>query len=129
MELIERLIASRDRMLPLFDLTEPKLSQTYKPGKWSVQVILHHITDTETVYYDRIRRVLCEPHHRSASAQNPKRILSPNSCPFFPMTHIVGFPGFESFLIWPPFLLAGYLSQADDAPVADLGIRILQCLY
>ena len=61
MEFIQKLIASRDRTLPLFDLMEPMLNQTYQTGKWPVKVLLHHITDTETVYYDRIRRVLSEP--------------------------------------------------------------------
>ncbi len=33
----------------------------YGPGKWSVREILHHLSDAETVLFDRIRRVISEP--------------------------------------------------------------------
>jgi hypothetical protein len=35
--------------------------RTYAPDKWSVKFILHHLSDSETVLFDRIRRVLSEP--------------------------------------------------------------------
>ena len=44
-----------------FSLGDRDLARTYAPGKWSVRYILHHLSDQETVYFDRIRRVLSEP--------------------------------------------------------------------
>jgi len=61
MEIISKLEATRERTLPYFDLNDEKLNRTYAPGKWSIRIILHHITDTETVLFDRVRRVLSEP--------------------------------------------------------------------
>jgi hypothetical protein len=60
MDLICRLQAARDRTLPFFDLSEADLEKQYAPGKWSVRFVLHHLADTETVLYDRIRRVISE---------------------------------------------------------------------
>jgi hypothetical protein len=61
MEIIAKLESTRTRTLPYFELSNEQLDWTYAPGKWSIRVILHHITDTETVLYDRVRRVLSEP--------------------------------------------------------------------
>jgi hypothetical protein len=61
MEIITKLESTRARTLPYFELSDEKLDRTYAPGKWSIRIILHHITDTETVLYDRVRRVLSEP--------------------------------------------------------------------
>ena len=61
MQLINDLEATRDETLRYFDLGEKDLARTYAPGKWSVRYILQHLTDSETVLYDRIRRVLSEP--------------------------------------------------------------------
>ena len=61
MQLIKDLEATRDETLRYFDLDEDDLARTYAPGKWSVRYILHHITDSETVLYDRVRRVIAEP--------------------------------------------------------------------
>jgi hypothetical protein len=61
MEIITKLESTRARTLPYFELSDEKLDRTYSPGKWSIRIILHHITDTETVLYDRVRRVLSEP--------------------------------------------------------------------
>jgi hypothetical protein len=60
MDLISHLEVARDRTLPFFDLSEVDLEKRYAPGKWSVRFILHHLADTETVLYDRIRRVISE---------------------------------------------------------------------
>ena len=38
------------------------MNKTYAPGKWTVQYILHHLADAETVLFDRIRRIISEPH-------------------------------------------------------------------
>ena len=61
MEIITKLEATRTQTLPYFELSDAQLNSTYAPGKWPVRVILHHIVDTETVFYDRIRRVISEP--------------------------------------------------------------------
>jgi len=47
--------------LRCFALDRADLARTYGPGKWSVGYILHHLSDNETVFFERIRRVLSEP--------------------------------------------------------------------
>ena len=61
MELIRDLEATRDETLRYFSLGQGDLARTYEPGKWSVRFILLHLADSETVLFDRIRRVLSEP--------------------------------------------------------------------
>ena len=60
-ELLRDLAATRDETLAYFALGEPDLSRTYGPRRWSVRFLLHHLADAETVLYERIRRVICEP--------------------------------------------------------------------
>src|SRR6266566_7012277 len=60
-ELIRELERTRDETLKGFSLEPRDLARTYAPGKWSVGYILHHLSDSETVFFDRIRRVLSEP--------------------------------------------------------------------
>ena len=59
--LIRELERTRDETLKCFSLAHRDLARTYGPGKWSVRFILHHLSDTETVFVDRIHRVLSEP--------------------------------------------------------------------
>ena len=61
MQLISQLEATRDETLRYFTLGDAELARTYGPGKWSVRYILHHLADSETVLYERIRRVVSEP--------------------------------------------------------------------
>jgi hypothetical protein len=61
MQLIRDLETTRDATLKYFALGERDLARSYAPGKWSARYILHHLADSETVFYDRIRRVLSEP--------------------------------------------------------------------
>lgn len=61
MQLIRDLEATRDETLRYFGLGDVDLARTYGPGKWSVRYILCHLTDSESVLYDRIRRVISEP--------------------------------------------------------------------
>lgn len=61
MQLIKDLERTRDETLRYFALPETDLARTYGPGKWNVRYLLHHLVDSETVLYYRIRRVLCEP--------------------------------------------------------------------
>ena len=59
--LLQELGRSRDETLRYFALDERDLARTYGPDKWSVRFILHHLADSETVLYERIRRILSEP--------------------------------------------------------------------
>lgn len=61
MQLIRDLEKTRDETLKYFSLDQHDLTRTYAPGKWSVRFVLHHLADSETVLFDRIRRVLSEP--------------------------------------------------------------------
>jgi hypothetical protein len=61
MDIVTRLEAARERTLKGFDLSDEQLARTYGPGKWPVRFILHHLADSETVLFDRIRRVISEP--------------------------------------------------------------------
>jgi DinB superfamily len=61
MEIIRELEATRDETLRYFSLDQRDLARRYAPDKWPVRFILHHLSDSETVLFDRIRRVLSEP--------------------------------------------------------------------
>ena len=61
MRLIRELERTRDETLKYFWLDHHDLARSYAAGKWSVSYILHHLSDNETVFFDRIRRVLSEP--------------------------------------------------------------------
>lgn len=59
--IIRELERTRDETLKCFALDPAALARSYGPGKWSVAYVLHHLSDSETVFFDRIRRVLSEP--------------------------------------------------------------------
>jgi hypothetical protein len=59
--LLAELERTRDETLRYFSLGETGLARTYAPGKWPVRFILHHLADSDTVLYERIRRVISEP--------------------------------------------------------------------
>src|SRR5438034_4835420 len=61
MELIERLERIKAATLAHFELGEEDLEKTYAPGKWSIRYLLHHLADSESVLFYRIRRVISEP--------------------------------------------------------------------
>jgi DinB family protein len=61
MQLIDELQRTRDETLKYFSVSEDELARTYAPGKWSVRYLLSHLADSETVLYDRIRRIISEP--------------------------------------------------------------------
>lgn len=61
MQPIRDLEKTRDETLRYFSLDQSDLARTYAPGKWSVRFVLHHLADSETVLFERIRRVLSEP--------------------------------------------------------------------
>lgn len=57
----EQLRYTCDKTLGYFEVSPQDLEKTYAPGKWNVRQLLNHIADTETILYDRIRRVIAEP--------------------------------------------------------------------
>jgi hypothetical protein len=59
--LLQQLEKTRDETLRYFGLGEADLARTYGPGKWPVRFVLHHIADSETVLFERVRRTLSEP--------------------------------------------------------------------
>jgi len=59
--LVHELERTRDETLTCFALADRDLARSYGPGKWSVRYILHHLADSESVFLERIRRVLSEP--------------------------------------------------------------------
>jgi DinB family protein len=61
MQIIEQLEETREQTLKCFALGDEDLARTYAEGKWSVRFLLLHLADSETVFFDRIRRVLSEP--------------------------------------------------------------------
>jgi hypothetical protein len=61
MLIIRQLQATRDETLQHFELGEAELARSYGADKWSVRFILLHLADSETVLFERIRRVLSEP--------------------------------------------------------------------
>ena len=61
MNLIRKLEITREETLRYYSLPQSDLERSYAPGKWPVRYILHHLSDSETVLFDRIRRVLSEP--------------------------------------------------------------------
>jgi hypothetical protein len=60
-DIVTRLEAARDRTLAYFEVSEEQLARSYSPGKWTVRFLLHHLSDSETVLFDRIRRIVSEP--------------------------------------------------------------------
>jgi hypothetical protein len=60
-QLLRELERTRDETLDYFSLDPRDLARAYRPGKWSVRYILHHLADNETVFFERIRRALSEP--------------------------------------------------------------------
>jgi hypothetical protein len=61
MDIVTRLETTRDRTLKYFEASDQQLDRSYASGKWPVRFILHHLADTETVLFDRIRRIISEP--------------------------------------------------------------------
>ena len=50
-----------EETLRYFDLPEAELNKSYGEGKWNVRQLLNHITDAESVMYERIRRTIAKP--------------------------------------------------------------------
>ena len=61
LRLLDDLEATRQETLRCFELGDRELARYYAPGKWPVRFILHHLADSDSVMYERIRRVISEP--------------------------------------------------------------------
>lgn len=60
--LLDDLSRTLEETTSYFDLPEDQLLKTYGEGKWTIRQILNHLTDAETVLYDRIRRAISKPN-------------------------------------------------------------------
>ena len=60
--LLDDLYRTLEETTSYFDLSENQLLQTPGEGKWNIRQILNHLTDAETVLYDRIRRAISKPN-------------------------------------------------------------------
>ncbi len=61
MPILDLLEQTRADTLRYFDLEPGQIDLRYAPDKWTVRQLLHHLSDAETVLFDRIRRVISEP--------------------------------------------------------------------
>ena len=61
MDIIEKLEETKAETLKYFDLPESDLQKKYGPDKWSARYVLLHLSDSESVLYYRLRRIISEP--------------------------------------------------------------------
>ena len=54
---IQVLISTLHQTAALFDQPDAVLARAYAPGKWTLRQLLIHVSDTETVLLDRLRRI------------------------------------------------------------------------
>lgn len=59
-KIIDDLFASMQETLALFDGPRAAFGKSYAPGKWALRDLLIHISDAETVFLDRLRRLASE---------------------------------------------------------------------
>src|SRR5258708_4088447 len=57
---ISQLLDTMHGTMPFFDQPEAVLSKRYAPGKWTARELLVHLSDTEAVHLDRLRRLAAE---------------------------------------------------------------------
>ncbi|NRA38872.1 MAG: DinB family protein [Planctomycetes bacterium] len=60
-DLIHDLQTTKDQTVIYFTLSADELNKSYAATKWSNREMLHHLTDAESVLYDRIRRGISNP--------------------------------------------------------------------
>lgn len=59
-EIVHKLYDTLHATLPYFDQSPDVLNHSYAPGKWTLRELLVHISDTEAVLLDRLRRTASE---------------------------------------------------------------------
>jgi hypothetical protein len=57
----KQLERTQSSTLQFFELPPDDLQKRYAPEKWNVLQILHHLTDSETVLYERLKRIISGP--------------------------------------------------------------------
>lgn len=57
---VKALFDALHQTLPYFDQPAAALNRSYAPDKWTMREVLVHISDTETVMLDRLRRLAAE---------------------------------------------------------------------
>jgi hypothetical protein len=60
--IVHQLLDTLHATLPYFDQPQEALNRPYAPGKWTMREVLVHLSDTESVYLDRLRRLASEKH-------------------------------------------------------------------
>ena len=58
--IVQQLLDTLHGTLPYFDQPDAVLNRSYAPGKWTMREVLVHLSDTETVHLDRLRRLAAE---------------------------------------------------------------------
>ncbi|MBA3709437.1 MAG: DinB family protein [Planctomycetes bacterium] len=53
---------TRHQTLPFFAAAPDSLARSYASGKWSMRGFLLHLVDCESVYLDRLRRLIADTH-------------------------------------------------------------------
>jgi hypothetical protein len=61
MSIISKLVDTKRKTESFFHLSEVDLQKTYGVNKWSIRKILHHLADAESVYNERVKRIISEP--------------------------------------------------------------------
>jgi uncharacterized damage-inducible protein DinB len=59
-EVVAKLLSTLHETLPFFDEPKDIQERSYADGKWNMRELLAHISDTETVLLDRLRRLAAE---------------------------------------------------------------------
>jgi hypothetical protein len=59
---VQRLTKDLREVLKFFGKPAAVQKRAYAPGKWTMREILLHLSDTEAVYLDRLRRLAAEDH-------------------------------------------------------------------
>jgi hypothetical protein len=62
MDIIAQLERAKEQTLARFGLPDADLERRYGPGKWTVRYVLHHLADSESVFFYRLKRVISEPN-------------------------------------------------------------------
>ena len=57
---VTALLKTLNATMPFFGRPAKALKRAYGPGKWTLREILVHLSDTETVFLDRLRRLAAE---------------------------------------------------------------------
>lgn len=60
-EMAVKYLASTNKFLEAIQNLNPTLLDKAIPGEWSARQVIHHVADSETQSYVRLRRLLAEP--------------------------------------------------------------------